>query len=367
MSKRVLLLICLVGIGLLSSALLRQARSKSERENTGTAAKTAQAFNNTLPKMRGVSWVAGDSVTEGQLMVLKQNNIEWISQTPFGWQTAYNSPEIHLNTKPPREYWGESDSGLVHTTRLARKLGIKTLLKPHIWLHNQSGKWLGDIDMANETQWQEWFRNYHNFILHYARLAESEKIEALCIGTELHNPAVSHEQEWRNLIKAIRQVYSGRLTYAANWYLEYEQIQFWDALDFIGVQAYFPLSKKNNPSLKELKGSWQNHLKGIRKIAGKYGKPIVFTEAGYKSTADAAIEPWAWPKRGETGKQPESAETQALCYQAMFETVWHQPWFGGLFIWKWYPQVRNNGHDHHDFTPQHKPAEKILANWYGKA
>ena len=29
-------------------------------------------------------------------------------------------------------------------------------------------------------------------------------------------------------------------------------------------------------------------------------------------------------------------------------------------------QVRPDGRSRHDFTPQHKPAEKVLAAWYGK-
>jgi hypothetical protein len=220
--------------------------------------------------------------------------------------------------------------------------------------------------MPNEAQWQEWFRNYRLFILHYAQLAEAEQIEALCIGTELHKAAATHEQNWRSLIKEIRQVYRGQLTYAANWYLEFEDIKFWDALDFIGIQAYFPLTKQNNPSLADLKAGWRQHLPSITKVVKRYKKPVVFTEAGYKATADAAIEPWKWPERGELTSTQESYTTQAACYEALFQTVWHQPWFGGMYIWKWYPRLRENGRDHRDFTPQHKPAEQVLAQWYGK-
>ncbi|GEO03938.1 hypothetical protein AAE02nite_16020 [Adhaeribacter aerolatus] len=316
--------------------------------------------------MRGVSWVAADSVSVEQLQQLKQNNIQWISQTPFGWQGAYNSPEIRLKTNASRAFWGESDLGLIHTTRQAKKLGIKTLLKPHIWLHDRSGKWLGDIDMSTEAQWQEWFANYRTFILHYAQLAQQEQIEALCIGTELHKPAVTHEGAWRKLIKEIRQVYSGQLTYAANWYLEYEEIKFWDALDFIGVQAYFPLTQNNNPNLLQLKKGWEKHLPDLARLSKRYKKPIVFTEAGYKSTPDAGIEPWKWPERGALADLPEAKATQALCYEAMFQSVWHQPWFGGMYIWKWYPQLRENRSYHGDFTPQNKPAAQVLAQWYAK-
>jgi hypothetical protein len=365
MTKRLALLLCLISLAFLSGILARQVRKKSAPESAAKALPPA-FYRNGADKMRGVSWVAGDSVTEAQLSYLKQNHIEWISQTPFGWQAAYNQPGIRMSTGANRSYWGESDRGLVYTTRLARKHGIKTLLKPHLWLRDRSGKWLGDIAMPDEAAWQAWFSNYRKFILHYAALAEKEKVEALCIGTELHKTAVTREQDWRSLIRDIRQVYSGQLTYAANWYLEFEQIRFWDDLDFIGVQAYFPLTKNTNPDLAELKKGWKAHLPAIARIARRYKKPVVFTEAGYKSTPDAGIEPWAWPQRGAGSAAPESIQTQANCYEALFQSVWDQPWFAGIFIWKWYPQVRDNGRDHRDFTPQHKPAEKILAAWYGK-
>lgn len=359
--KGKLLFFCLA---LISIAFICRVYTKPDKTLVGAAAKEIIVPRQNL--MRGVSWVAGDTLTHAPLLALKQHNVEWISQTPFGWQQAYNLPEIRLSTGSSRAYWGESDQGLIHTTRQARKMGIKTLLKPHLWLRDRSGKWLGDIEMADEAQWQAWFKNYRTFILHYAQLAEQEKIEAFCIGTELHKAAVTHEQAWRDIIKEIRKIYSGQLTYAANWYLEYEEIKFWDDLDFIGVQAYFPLTKKNKPTVAELKKGWQQPIKAMAKMARHYQKPVVFTEAGYKSTADAAIEPWKWPERGAAEDLYKSEETQQACYEAMFQSVWHQPWFAGMYIWKWYPHLRDNGRDHRDFTPQNKPAAQILATWYGK-
>ena len=317
-------------------------------------------------KYRGVNWVAGDSATAAQVAALKSAHIQWMAQTPFGWQQSYNQPDIRINTQPSKKYWGESDQGIVHTTQLAKRAGVKTLLKPHLWLMDRSGKWLGDIEMTSEADWQAWYQNYTAFILHYARLAAENDIEALCIGTELMKPAVTHEKEWRQMIREIRRIYRGQLTYAANWYLEYEQIKFWDDLDFIGVQGYFPLTKSANPSVATLTAGWKPHVAALEKMARKYQKPIVFTEVGYKSTPDAAIEPWKWPERGESAALSLSDATQANCYEAFFQTLWHQPWFGGAFIWKWYPQVRPPGRALHDFTPQHKPAEKVLAAWYGK-
>jgi hypothetical protein len=359
-----LLFSLLIGL-ILGATGVRQSREtvpSAEREETNPPSPVAAR----QLTYRGVSWVAGDSITEDQLEQLKQHHVNWIAQTPFGWQRHYRSPEVMLNTNG-RAYWGELDQGLIHTTRLARQLGIKTLLKPHIWLRDRNdGKWLGDIDMETEEQWQRWFATYRAFILHYARLAQEHQMEALCIGTELHTPAVKREQDWRRLIREIRQVYGGQLTYAANWYKEYEEIKFWDELDFIGIQAYFPLTQRENPSVAELRKGWQDPLRSIEKVQQKYKKPVVFTEAGYKSTPDAAVEPWKWPDRNWQ-EIKVSEETQANGYEALFQTFWPKPYFEGLFIWKWYPSIREGRRDRFDFTPQHKAAAAVMSRWYQQA
>jgi hypothetical protein len=327
---------------------------------SGTALHIAPA-----DKLRGVSWVAGDSVTEKDFEWLRRNHISWISQTPFGWQADSASPVVNMHTGGGRIYWGESDSGLVHTTRLARQAGIRTLLKPHLWLRAR-GQWPGQVKMRSAADWQAWFASYSTFLLHYARLAEQYHMEGLCIGTELKHAAVGHEQEWRQLIKQVREVYHGQLTYAANWHDEFEKIRFWDALDFIGVQAYFPLSNKPQPDTAMLRRAWQPHLQAIAQVQRRYNRPVVFTEAGYRAIPTAAAAPWEWPDPRKP--QPDDSETQAACYEALFQSCWRQPWFAGMFIWKWYPTLSVEGHRRRraDFTPQHRPAEQVLSRWYGK-
>ena len=98
-------------------------------------------------RQRGVSWVAGRRVTNEHLEPLVGNNVNWIVQTPFGWQRRIDSPEVHLLTSG-RILWGETDAGLETTTRLAHEVGIKTLLKPHLWITEaEAGKWRTDIAM----------------------------------------------------------------------------------------------------------------------------------------------------------------------------------------------------------------------------
>lgn len=353
-------------------ALVALALAQWPRPAPTTAPAAATAARPAAARWRGVNWVAADSVASQDMTPLVQAHVTWIAQTPFGWQPDATQPEIRLHTGTGERrgrggYWGESDEGLIWTTRWARQRGIHTLLKPHLWLR-QGGTWPGDVRMTSAPDWQAWFASYSTFMLHYARLAEANNMEALCIGTELAHASTEHEAEWRALIRQIRAVYHGQLTYAANWSGEFEQIRFWDALDFIGVQAYFPLSTTERPDKAALRTAWQEPLRRLRAVHRRYRKPILFTEIGYKTTPDAAIEPWKWPDRAALPTTPDEA-TQAACYAAMFEACWPQPWLGGVFVWKWYPGLSAAGatRRHLDFTPQHKPAEQVMASWFGQA
>ena len=321
-------------------------------------------------RLCGVNWVGGDSITVADLAPLAPDHVTWLAQVPFGWQDGVATPTVQLHTARPGGrwgLWGESDVGLLCTARLARRRGIRTLLKPHLWVRGSGSGWAGDVKMTTPADWNTWFASYTAFILHYARLAEVEHLGLLCIGTELvQTTAPDHEAAWRALIRQVRQVYHGPLTYAAN-YDEYQKIRFWDALDYIGVQAYFPLIAAPNPSLETLVAGWQPHLRALARLQKQVGKPVIFTEVGYKTTADAAAEPWKWPDR-TAALQPADEATQARCYEAMFRACWGLPWLKGMFIWKWYPGLEADGpaRRHADFTPQHKLAEAVLARWYGQ-
>ena len=320
-------------------------------------------------KHRGMSWVGErESISAKNFDSLVNAHVNWIVQTPFGWQTDYDSPDLNLNTH--QGYWGETDEGLRVTTQLALDRGIKTLLKPHIWLTRPTdGKWRTQIDMASEAEWQQWFQSYRTFMLHYAEFAQQNNIEILCIGTELQNPAIEREADWRQLIADIRQIYQGKLTYAANWHDAFQQIKFWDELDFIGIQAYFPLSTEDSPSVEDLIAGWQPHLDAIADVQAQYQKPVLFTEIGYRASQDAAVDPWKWPNTPEVNPTVLATEagltTQANCYEAFFKAVWSKDWFAGAYWWKWMPSISgDNSVLGAGFTPQNKPAEEVLRKWY---
>ena len=99
---------------------------------------TDSGSRGTLDKMRGVCWVAGDSICAQNLEDLTANHIGWISQTPFAYQPKHNEP--HMRFGESNWVWGEREAGIVHTTKLATAVGVQSLLKPHIWLHTSHGK-----------------------------------------------------------------------------------------------------------------------------------------------------------------------------------------------------------------------------------
>jgi len=337
-----------------------------------TPAPVVAKSSTNFERIRGVCWEATrDSTRASHIQSLEDHHVNWISQTPFGWQTGHDNPEITFHSE--KGMLGERDRGLALVGELASAKGIKTLLKPHIWIRRANGKWRSDIEMNSEEEWNQWFEQYEAFILHHARLAEQFQFEGLCIGTELYIASTQHEQRWRNIIAKIRKVYSGQLTYAANFYKEYEEIEFWDALDYIGIQGYFSLTNTEHPSLQALKEGWIPHLQKIKKVQARWQKPIVFTEIGYRSSKDAAIHPWEWEKRGEVEEEEISLQTQALCYQAMFETFWQEEWMNGFYIWKWTPEIYRTQSDNRQrrkpsplsFTPK-QPGLEVIKQWYAQ-
>lgn len=109
------------------------------------------------------------------------------------------------------------------------------------------------------------------------------------------------EEGWRRVIATARATYRGRLTYAAN-FDQVEAVGFWDALDAIGINAYYPLrDPESEPSgrgelLAALEAGWAEVLRGIEQLRARRGlgeMPVVFTELGYTPRAGATAAPWA--------------------------------------------------------------------------
>ena len=328
-------------------------------ENSGSKSNNLFAID---AKHRGMSVFGWHNATEDDLMALVRNNIEWVAVIPFCYQEDDQTKEMNVPEKIGQ--WSRRDSIFIRSIRQLHQKGIHVQLKPHLWMN--SG-WRSNIQFENKAAWDLWFKSYRKNILHYAMMAELTETELFCIGTELKTSLKNQPQAWLELIEEIKEIYKGKLTYAANWDDPFDQKAFWAALDYIGVQAYFPLTKTNNPQLKEIMTGWERHIKKLNELALEHNKPILFTEVGYKSEASSTIKPWEWSSFLGVLHKKKSFRTQQLAYEAMFRQLWKKDWFAGTYVWQWDTRsTEENAQTNMDFSPRFKPAENTLAKWYGK-
>ena len=259
----------------------------------------------------------------------------------------------------PRSSGSETDESVIHAIQTAKRLGMTVMLKPQIWMR---GSWPGDIRMSTEEDHQVFFDHYYRWIRHYALMAELYQAEIFCVGVELAQMTVGHEQNWIEMIHRLRSLYSGRMVYAANWGREFESLTFWDHLDYIGVDAYYPLSKDRNPSDDDLRNGFARVLSKLQSAHERYKKPVLVTEIGFTSTPA----PWRKPHEHDRRK-PASLEDQARCYEISMQGLKAATsWIRGVYWWKWPSDLDNGGRGHTGFTPNDKPAENIVRKWYSE-
>lgn len=282
-------------------------------------------------------------------------NAEWVALVPYGF-TAQGSAKVQYGTG--YQWWGETEKGTVSIANSAHAVGQKVMIKPHVWVVGDG--WPGDFDLEKEEDWKIWEDSYRTYILTFASIADSVNAELFCIGTEYRFAAKKREAFWRQLIKEVKEIYSGPLTYAANWD-NYENVMFWDELDYIGIDGYFPVSKEQVPNFDEIKSGWEGVTKDLKAFSEKWGKKVLFTEYGFKSS-DYNVSGMQDEKT-----QVPNMENQFNGYRAFFETIWKEDFFAGGFLWKWtfFPNDKNSGPTNARYTPQGKPAFGLIRDVYG--
>lgn len=300
----------------------------------------------------------GTPAAAHSLLAARRAGVRDISLRVPGHQETVATPSIRFGKVPAG---GESDIAVRRTIRDARALGMRVMLKPHIMLDRiNDDEWRGTIAFDDPDEQEAWWRDYNHFLLHYARLAAEEEAEMLCVGVELRALVQQSPERWRQLIHKIREIYAGKLTYAANWYHEFLEVAFWSDLDFIGVQFFFPLGSTPDPSVEQLRQSLQRPIAELRDLVGFVNRPVVFTEVGYKATPGATRDPWVWAQEG----QPSDEALQARAYRAILLECRSQPWLRGLYWWNWLTEPQPDSKFAPDFTPQGKLAEQVLKEYW---
>ncbi|MBD0823826.1 glycoside hydrolase family 113 [Aestuariibaculum marinum] len=308
-------------------------------------------------KINGVSFVASrDSINNTHVTPVINLQANYVAIMPFGFIRNLEHPRITYNSN--RQWFGETKEGVQQYVKAFKTQRIRVMIKPQIWVSR--GEFTGKIKMNTEDAWTELEETYSGFILDFAKVAEETQTGLFCIGTELET-FIDHRPEfWSELISRIRKVYSGKLTYAANWN-EYNRTPFWNQLDFIGIDSYFPVSNLKTPSVESCKQGWESYKPQLKIFSENLKKPVLFTEFGYRSVDYAGNQPWESDRR----MNAVNLEAQLNATQALFETFWNENWFAGGFIWKWHHKHDSSGgEENFMFTPQNKPVEVLVEDWY---
>jgi len=312
---------------------------------------------NFAQKINGISFVASrTAIGSEHIKPVLEVNGNYVALMPFGFFRDIKNPKIMYNSN--RQWFGETRKGLEHYAKEFKKSNVQIMIKPQLWVSR--GLYTGYIELESEENWKILEDSYEVFILEFADIAQNMDVDILCIGTELEKFVLNRPIYWKQLIVKIKKIYKGKLTYAANWD-EFKRVPFWSSLDFIGIDAYFPLSDKKTPSVSELEKGWKPHKKEIQRIQKQFQKPILFTEFGYRSIDFTAKEPWT--SNRVNGKVNFEAQTNAT--HAIYNQFWNEDWFAGGFLWKWFHNHQNvGGKNNNRFTPQNKPVETLIKKLY---
>ncbi len=260
---------------------------------------------------------------------------------------------VRHNLIEPSEAETVPDEELKKLIKAAQEAGLKVMLFPIIHIERRSeGEWRGKLKPSDVNSWKA---HYEKFILHYAKLAAETGVHSLSVGSELS----SMEKEvpfWRSLIKTVRENYNGKLIYSANWD-HYFNVQFWDALDYVGVSSYFEVAKAKSDSEHVIAQRWRTHRREMLRFSGEVGRPLVLTEVGYPSVDTSTMKPWDYT----AVSHPNHVE-QLVGFRALVD-AFSEPdsSFGGLFVWHAWGY---GGDADTSYAFWDKPSEQLLKRWF---
>ena len=257
-------------------------------------------------------------------------------------QVAFRNVDDHRHVRVPLD-WG-------------REREMSALLIPHLAYWGTKFSWRGEIKFETAAEWDRFFADYETWIVEMAKVAEAHGAHVFSVGLE-YTHAQKFEERWRRIIAAVRAVYRGKVTYGANWN-EYADVKFWDALDYIGVLAYFPLSTAPDPTAAQLASGWEKHTAKLARFSAEHGgKQVLFVEVGYNESARTAAEPWSFAMGGEN-----ATAIQQRCIESALSLTGKHEWLAGMFFWKWFPELPDD--DVENFRIQTPEIKALIARYW---
>lgn len=272
-------------------------------------------------------WEWGTDGFARELDTLAALGVNWVAIHPYARIRADGGVEARALEGEGTPEW------ITRPIREAHARGLSILVIPHIAYWGSPWSWRGAIEFGSDADRARFFETYGAFLVRVARAAEGA--DGFSIGNELDRLIV-HEAQWRRIIADVRQATSAKLTYASNW-SDYQRVPFWDALDAIGVEGYFPLCDAPDPDEGALERTWRARIAEMRGLHERTGKPVVFTELGYTLSAEAASKPWADGHVRGAGAREAAEKLQQRCLSVALRVIEPEhEWLRGAFLWKWF-------------------------------
>jgi hypothetical protein len=309
---------------------------------------------NPVERLHGLNFVAPPKeFPQNPMPAVQAVAADWIAVIPYGYTMPKQNKVIYNVEK--WQWWGETPKGVKRTIELAHEAKLNVMLKPQVYFPQS---WSGNLDFDKEEDWQQWESDYTNYLMTFVKIAQEQNVKMLCIGTEFKVSVTKREAFWRKLIKEVKASYKGKLTYASNWD-EFPTVPFWDELDYIGVNAYFPLINEKTPNVDNLIKVWKTPLENIKVTQQKFKKPVLFTEYGYLTVDGCAYN--SWELEAKINELEINEQAQANAIDALWKAAAQYDWWAGGFLWKWFPNMQGHeGYPEKDYTPQGKKSAAVL-------
>ena len=277
-----------------------------------------------------------------------------VSITPFGRIWSTRSSEVLLDFEAP---YPENRERIGAMIAQAKARGLYVLVIPHLWV--ETSGWRGEMEPDGEDGWARYQASYRAFVLAWARDAQRYGADAFSIGVECKSWSGRFGEYWSALIADVRAVFDGELTYSANWD-EVDDVAFWDQLDLIGVNAFFPLAHENGASDAAYRAGAEAAIGSLEQLSRVLDKPILLAEIGYTTRRDAAVEPWLWPDDMHGVVVDEREQARALA--ALAGAAAQSERVRGFFVWRYYANLDDVSQEAAwGFSPHAKLAEPVLS------
>lgn len=296
---------------------------------------------------RGVNLIAtpdaplGSPSCERSLRHLRDLGGNAVCLIPFLWQSAPDDPRIVLGDAVSLD---QLRAGI----RQAQGLGLKVLVKPHVWVPQT---WAGAIEFTRSEDQAEWLSRYRAILLDLATLAQDEGAEALALGTELRG--VSGDPAWTGIIRAVRDRFRGTLTYVAHWDGELDRLPFRPLLDVPSISLYPPLGDDD--------AGLGGRIDALAANLARQG-PLWIGELGLRSAAGSQAKPWESPE--ERDAHPDGGLQARVLDHWLTALTRHG--LRDILLWRWFSDPDAGGPQDTDFTLQGKPAEAVMKRHFGR-